>query len=158
MGNIQGMDSLLKKLQSLGMDTMKSLQIGVENAGKKVQAEAKLLAPVDEGYLRNHIFEETTVSENKVTSKVYTDVEYAAYVEFGTGPVGEASKPEAAEKLGITYKIDKWRGNIPDVGIRWISGQAAQPYMYPAIKNNKENVSQIIQDTVKKQIEKVAKK
>ena len=58
-------------------------------------------------------------------------------VEFGTGKIGEANKPESAGRLGIRYKQDKWLANIPNVGVRYVAGMKARPFLYPAFHYNK---------------------
>ena len=49
---IKGLDSLRRKLQSLGGELEQATEKGVEKATKTVQTAAKLLCPVDTGYLR----------------------------------------------------------------------------------------------------------
>lgn len=52
----------------------------LEDVGKEVRDRAKELCPVDTGNLRDSI--EYEAAEESVS--VYSDVEYAAYVELGT--------------------------------------------------------------------------
>ena len=52
---IKGLDSLRRKLQSLGGELEQATEKGVEKATKTVQTAAKLLCPVDTGYLRESI-------------------------------------------------------------------------------------------------------
>ena len=82
---------------------------------------------------------------------VLTNVEYAAYVEFGTGPKGNGTYPYELPG-GIHYKADKWRGKIPAVGWRMISGQKAQPYLYPALINNREAILESYRRAIKQEI------
>lgn len=157
-GNIKGIDALVKKLNTLGGNADKVLEKSIGVQSKLVQGEAKDLCPVDTGGLQQRIFTDVKVVPGKVTGRVFTNVEYASYVEFGTGKVGEAT-PVANKYPGeLAYKQDKWLANIPDVGLRYVSGQPAQPYMYPAIKNNEDKVLGNIKLDLKEAIEKVVKK
>lgn len=156
--SINGIDSLMKKLNALGGNVNKALEISISKQTKLIQGEAKELCPVDTGDLRKSIFTDVNVSSSKVTGKVFTNNEYAGYVEFGTGRVGETT-PVADKYPGeLAYKQDKWLANIPDVGLRYVAGQPAQPYMYPAIKNNEDKVLGNIKLDLKEAIEKVVKK
>ncbi|MBD2861601.1 HK97-gp10 family putative phage morphogenesis protein [Paenibacillus oceani] len=139
------LSSLMRKLDRLGGDSRKSLRIGMLQATKQVQGDAKMLAPVanvDGGRLRNSI--EATVEEQggELVGKVATNVEYAAYVEFGTGQRGEESPspPKSPEKL--SYRQD------------W-AGMPAQPYLYPAAEQNKEIVPKIVASQLRKDIRKL---
>lgn len=177
MSEIKGLDKLLVKLEALGLDSNKALETGIKQAAKKVQGDAKLICPSNNGQLRNSIKASTETADNKIVGKVSTNNEYAAYVEFGTGPVGEHSPkdlpPDIASK--IHYKADRWfipadkideataekyRFKKIKVGDKefYISyGQPAKPYLYPALKQNEKKVKEIIAEHLKKTIEKVAK-
>ena len=50
----------------------------------KVEREAKSLCPVDTGRLRSSITSQVYTEEDTIVGVVGTDVEYAAFVEFGT--------------------------------------------------------------------------
>lgn len=54
----------------------------VEKAAFELEARAKIEVPVDTGNLRNSI--RTTFENGGMTGVVSTNVEYAAYVEYGT--------------------------------------------------------------------------
>ena|ERR1051326_525959 len=59
----------------------RALSAAVRKAAFAIEAEAKTLAPVDTGMLRNSI---QTDIEGPLKATVGTNVEYAAYQEFGT--------------------------------------------------------------------------
>lgn len=50
----------------------------------RIQADAKTLAPVDTGALRNSITRTTTRKAFSVTAEIGPEVEYGEYVESGT--------------------------------------------------------------------------
>jgi len=139
---IKGLDSLLKKLGSLGGDVENTVRKSMSKNIKLVQGEAKLLAPVDTGDLRKSIHRRTESNKSRVRGIVYTNSDHAAYMEFGTGQKGAETNTNT--EVSVSYKED------------WV-GVPAQPYMYPALKNNKDQVIKNIKDDVKAAIRKVAK-
>lgn len=156
MSNIIGLDSLLKKLNSLGVNVEEILYKSIQQQGELVKGDAKELCPVDTGELREKIYKKTKRAKGKIAGVVYTNLDYAPYVEFGTGKVGERTNTNT--NVNISYKQDKWKVNIPDVGVRWVEGQPAQPFLYPALKNNEDKILKNIKEDVKQAIREVAKK
>lgn len=154
--SVVGLDNLLKKLNKLGGNVEETLYKSMQRQGELVKGDAKDLCPVDTGDLRQSIKSETKNYKNKITTRVYTNSDHAAYVEFGTGKVGERTNKN--NKVNVSYKQDKWLANIPDVGVRWVEGQPAQPYLYPALKNNEKIVVENIKEDVKKEIERISKR
>ena len=155
--NIKGIDSLMKKLTELGGNADKVLETSIAKQTKLVQGEAKDLCPVDTGDLRQSIFTYVKASKGTVIGTVFTNIEHASYVEFGTGKKGEASGGDKYPGP-LAYKQDKWLANIPDVGLRWIEGQPAQPFLYPALKNNEDIVIQGIKRDFRKAIREISNK
>lgn len=154
--NVVGLESLLNKLNKLGGNVEETLYNSISKQTKFIQGEAKELCPVDTGNLRNSIKANTIKNKNEIVGTVSTNSDHAAFVEFGTGKVGERTNTNT--KVNVSYKQDKWLANIPDVGPRWIEGQPAQPYFYPALKNNEDKILENIKDDIKKAIKEVAKK
>lgn len=154
--SVVGLDSLLKKLNKLGGNIDEVLTQSIGQQTKLVQGDAKDLCPVDLGDLRNSIKGNVKKYKGRIVGVVSTNSDHAAYVEFGTGKVGERTNKN--NKVNVSYKQDKWLVNIPDVGPRWIEGQPAQPYLYPALKNNEERIIENIKADVRKAIREVAKK
>lgn len=144
MPGMKGLDSLLRKLDALRGNSQNALKTGILQAAKKMQGDAKDLAPVDTGRLRNSIQAFVEEKDGKVIGKVSTNVEYAAYVEFGTGQRGEESPSPPKYDGELSYRQD------------W-AGMAAQPYLYPAAKQNEENVPEIVARHLRKEIRKLVK-
>lgn len=150
--SVQNVDKLLKKLKRMDMDVNDTLMPIMARQAKFVQGTAKDLCPVDLGQLRNSIRTTTRKSKYKVTALVHTNTEYAAYVEFGTGKVGETTPVANKYPDPLSYKQTKWRARIPDVGWRYVAGQSAQPFLYPALKNNESKVRDNIANDLKQVI------
>ena len=133
MSTLHGLDELLTTLSGLGGDIKNSSRKGLERGAKKIQKNAKMFAPVDTGHLRNSIKTKSEITQDGASAKVFTNTEYAPYVEFGTGERGRESDIDRTE--GVSYKAD-WKG------------QTAQPYMTPAYLHAKDS-GEVEQEVIK---------
>lgn len=127
---ITGLDSLMAKLAALGGNAPEALHTGLMRGGKVVQGVAKKLCPVDTGHLRNSIAVE---SQSNTEVAVGTNVEYAPYVEFGTGQKGDPA---------VAHRQD------------WV-GQPPQPFLSPALPLCEEKVKQQVANAIKRAIREV---
>lgn len=132
MANIEGLDELLANLSGLGGNVKESARKGLERGAKKIQKNAKLLAPVDTGQLRNSIKTNSKETEEGVEAQVFTNSDHW-YPEFGTGQRGAASNIDRPE--GISYNAE-WKG------------MPAQPFMTPAYLHAK-NSGEVEQEVIK---------
>lgn len=66
----------------LGGNVKESARKGLERGAKKIQKNAKHLAPVDTGQLRNSIKTKSEIKDDEVTAQAYTNCEHAIYPEF----------------------------------------------------------------------------
>ena len=130
---LNGMSELQAKTDKLPDKIMESLAKGVNQAAGLVEGSAKRLCPVDTGTLRSsiHIMKHATATEPKAI--VGTNIEYAPYVEFGTGVRGQSTNTN--KNVSVSYSSDH-------------AGQVAQPYLAPALRNNKDVVEDIINKNV----------
>lgn len=129
---IKGTKELQNLLKNVGTAPIERT---IKKITVEVQGQAKGLAPVDTGTLRNSI--KMNYDSNKKEGKVYTNNEYATYVEFGTGIRGNGSYPDSNKNL--TYN-QNWKG------------QVAQPYMYPALQHGKSLVTETLKQEIAKEI------
>lgn len=144
---IENADEVAKKINKLS-------DIEAENIIKRATGfcheQAKEICPVDTGHLRESIHMQFSQKGKKSEGKVYTNVEYAAFVEFGTGKTGEGTykyEDKLSEKL--EYKQKPWK-----TGFGWTNGQVAQPYMYPALAKSTEYMLKLMGEDFKKEIDK----
>lgn len=178
MSKINGVDSLLAKIEALGGNVEKSLKTSILQATKNVQRDAKMLAPVKDGTLRNSIKAEVTEKKNKVIGRVYTNIQYAPYVEFGTGPVGEQSRSKLTEKVRnqIQFKQDGWWIHESQIDAKtaelykflrietvagvfyYTEGQPPQPFLYPAAEQNKDKIGNIIKRKLQEDLRKLRRR
>lgn len=157
-------------MDALGELSAIDLHDAVSKGIKTVQAEAKSLCPVYDGELRDSIYTSVENGEESIRGTCYTNKSYAAYVEFGTGPKGQANHEGISPDVAVSYSQSPWWIHESQVGREtaerygWpyidtpdgrfyrCSGQAAQPYMYPALKNNEQEIERIFEEAVKKKI------
>lgn len=141
MAEVKGAKELIKKLQKLA-DT--ELDKSMKKATLLVEGSAKEYVAVDTGDLRGSIHPKVTKpSKYEVTGHVYTALEYGPFVEFGTGVRGEASNTNP--DVEVSYDPD-WQG------------QVAQPYLYPALVNNRSRIMKILGEDLEKTIKRKATK
>lgn len=159
---IEGMEELLQQLESLSEIEAEVFR-SVDECGEFVRDDARLRAPVDIGDLRKSINHTTEKKDGEITDVVHTNSDHGVFVEFGTGPVGAANHAGTSPNVAVAYSPNKWRGRIPglasetDAGIRYIAGQSAQPYLYPALKDNEEQIEKKIGSDIKKALEEKSK-
>ena len=126
---------------------------------QKVQARAKYLCLTNEGELRNSIRTSVKQTKGQTEAVCYTNKPYATYVEFGTGPVGQRKHSGISPEVTPVYKQRGWAFPANAIasgayqfaettyhGQKYFltAGQAAQPFMYPALKDGAEEAVQAI--------------
>lgn len=110
MASIEGLDELLATLSGLGENVKESCRKGLERGAKRIQKNAKYLCPVRKpknkrgkkisggGQLRNSIKTKSQTTLEGAEAQVFTNLEYAPYVEFGTGQRGSESNIDRPER------------------------------------------------------------
>lgn len=102
----------------------------LERCGSQAEGYAKDLAPVDTGRLRDSISHK--VDEEEKAAYIGSDLDYAAYVELGTGKYAEGGRPTP-----WVYQDDS--GNW-----HWTQGNPAQPFLKPAVADHQKTYYNII--------------
>lgn len=94
-GFLASFDRATDRLRTGSIETMKATV-------DAVRQDAQNFAPVDTGWLRDHIYSEVRVFASSVRGEVGTrDVSYAAVVEFGSAP---------HEIVAVHTKVLRWQG------------------------------------------------
>jgi HK97 gp10 family phage protein len=134
MSKIEGLEEVLAGLDDL-ID-MQGIEKAIGKACALVEAEAKKKAPKDNGELRRSI----TSKVEDTQGIVFTPLEYAPYVEYGTGLFAEEG---GRKDVPWVYQDDKGE---------WHStrGQKPQPFMRPALDENREEIMRIIKEGIGK--------
>lgn len=135
---IEGLEHLNKTLETL-LSTEKMTQ-AMGQACAAVEASAKKKAPKDSGALRRSIASKVETEGGDIQGIVYTALDYAPYVEYGTGLFAES---DGRTDVPWVYQDDE--GN-------WHStkGQKPQPFLRPALNENRKTVVKILGGGIKK--------
>ena len=131
MVEIKNVDKLVAKLDNL---SKVQLEQALNKACLIVENEAKKLCPVDTGQLRSSITHEVAEKEGRVG----TNVEYAPYVEYGTGLFAENGNGRQTP----------WRYQDDEGNWHTTKGQHPQPFMRPALSENKQNILRTVKKVV----------
>lgn len=129
-------NSLLKRIDKMGSETNISAAIG--KACALVEGEAKKKAPKDTGALRRSITSKVENTGSEMKGVVFTPLEYAPYVEYGTGLFAEKG---GRKNVPWYYKDEegKWHRS---------SGQHPHPYMRPALNESREEILRLIKEGI----------
>jgi HK97 gp10 family phage protein len=130
----QGLDEVLNSLEELVDEEKFMAALG--KACALVERSAKQNAPKDTGALRRSITSEVEKNGTDIVGVVYTPLEYAPYVEYGTGLFAEQG---GRQDVPWNYQDDE--GNWHST-----SGQKPQPFMQPALNDNRERILRIIKE------------
>jgi len=139
------LDEIVKKLD-IPQAVMENAILAI---GKRVEALAAELCPVDIGNLRDSIQVSQWAFSKGNTAQTYVvaDSEYAAYVELGTGihgPKHQRITPRVKKFLAWQDKSGKW------IFARSVQGMKPRPFLAPAVFETKEHLGAIAGDVVKK--------
>ena len=132
-----GEEKVFEILDNL-VDTQE-LERAMARATLFVEAEAKKRTPRDTGNLANSITSKVETSGGEVVGTVFTPLYYAPYVEYGTGLFAEDGN--GRQDVPWHYQDDKGEWHTT-------SGQHPQPFMRPALDENREQVIQILKEGV----------
>ena len=129
---INGIEEVIDSIEQLG--DLPNLKEALGKACALVERSAKQKAPKGTGELRRSITSKIEEDGDELVGVVYTPLEYAPYVEFGTGLFAEEG---GRKDVPWNYKDDKgdWHST---------SGQKPQPFMRPALDENREEVLRIL--------------
>ena len=136
---IVGIENLISKFDDLADDEI--IDKAVAKTASYIQANAKLLAPVDTGDLRNSIKTSEVIDH---TAEVFTNCDHAVFNEYGTGTQGDPV-------VSHTTK-ESWTYMGTDGNFHTSHGMKPRPYMRPAAQAGREEVESIFMNTLKEKI------
>lgn len=127
---VEGIKELAVELEGMASEHLMGKQL--DKALLVVEEAARKKAPKDSGALKRSI----TSDRTGLTGMVYTPLEYAPYVEYGTGLYAENG---GRKDVPWFYEDDEGKGHKT-------SGQHPQPFMRPALDENREKVTKILEE------------
>lgn len=134
----EGLDKVLAKLDNLADTT--NFEEAMGKACALVERSAKQKAPKGTGELRRSITSKVEKDTDGIQGVVFTPLEYAPYVEYGTGLFAEEGG-----RLDVPWNYQDDEGNWHST-----SGQKPQPFMRPALNENREEIKRILKGGMSK--------
>lgn len=134
---VEGLDEVLAALEKAA-DPEKVVR-AMGKACALVERTAKQKAPKDTGALRNSIASEVIVEDGEVKGVIYTPLEYAPYIEYGTGLFAE----EGGRKTPWIYEDEKTGEKI------FTRGQKPQPFLRPAVNENRDKIIEVLKEGIR---------
>ena len=133
---IEGIEEVIEKLE--GMVDMGQIKQSMGKACALVERSAKEKAPKGTGELRRSITSKVEEEASGVVGTVFTPLEYAPYVEYGTGLFAENG---GRQDVPWHYKDDEGEWHTT-------SGQHPHPYMRPALNENRTEIVRILKEGI----------
>jgi HK97 gp10 family phage protein len=137
MVEFEGLDTIIKRLDKIIDADEIAAQMGT--AALLVEDSAVQNAPKDEGDLQQSITSKVERTNEEITAIVYSPLEYAPYVEYGTGLFAEKGNGRQTP----------WLYENKDGDTVFTRGQKPQPFMRPALEDNKQNIINLIRKAFK---------
>ena len=128
----EGAEKLIARLDKMSDEA--ALKKSLETAALLVERSAREKAPKDTGALRRSIRSKVEGLEGII----YTPLEYAPYIEYGTGLFAEGN---GRKDVPWNYQDDK--GNWHST-----SGLKPQPFMRPSLDENRQKIVDILKEGV----------
>ena len=155
MSGINNDAELIARLLQMKETADNTLKVAIQRAGIQVRDAAVNMCPVDTGELRQSIHEMTEITGGVIASTVYTNKEYAPYVEFGTGPKGAENHAGISPEVSPVYSSAGWTYMNKDGEFVHTNGKEARPFMYPALKDNEERLKNNIRASIRMEVKKI---
>jgi HK97 gp10 family phage protein len=138
---IQGVNELMAGLENYKKETDRAIKNSVTEVSMAVVRDAKMRLKeglqqnpkhTRTGILWNSIMRKKQYEKDQFEAVVGTNVNYAPYIEFGTGDLVEI--PEGAESVAAQYK---------GKGIRKVNIKAVSFLNFAAVKNRKKFIESL---------------
>ena len=139
MIEFKGLDEVLDSLDEAIDEQV--LRTALGKACALVERSAKEKAPKGNGELRRSITSKIENDGDNLVGVVYTPLEYAPYVEYGTGLFAE----DGNGRKDVPWHYQDDEGNWHST-----SGMEPRPYMRPALDENREEITRILSEGITK--------
>lgn len=138
MSEVQGLDGLIERID--GIADINKFKMAMGKCCGLVERTVKETGPKDTGTLRNSTQFEVQNDGDSIKGIIFNTAEYAPYVEYGTGLFAENGN---GRKTGWAYEDEETGETI------WTRGQRPQPFLRPALFENKEEILRRLRESVK---------
>ena len=134
---IRGLDDVLREIDEV-VGEEKVIR-NVQRACALVERAAKENAPKGTGELRRSITSKVETEAGNVIGIIFSALEYAPYVEYGTGLFAESGN--GRKDVPWNYQDDE--GNWHST-----SGMHPRPFLRPAIQDNRTKIIEILKEGI----------
>ena len=136
---VKGADKILRKLEKKGNPEQTQAALG--KACALVERAAKQNAPKGNGDLRRSITSKVIPDGAGYAGIIFTPLEYAPYVEYGTGLFAEGGN--GRQDVPWCYYDEELEEFI------YTSGQHPHPFLRPAVDDNRAEILRILKEGLK---------
>lgn len=133
---VEGAEALERRLND--MANIERLTKHMELACLVVETSAKIKVPKDTGALRRSIESRVENENGEIRGVIFTPLEYAPYIEYGTGLFAEKG---GRQEVPWSYEDEKGQWHTT-------SGQKPQPFLRPALNENMKKISEILKEGI----------
>lgn len=138
---VKNLDSLVEAFTRAPLVVDESLQKGVKEAGRIVLEIEKTEAPVGTGKLRREI----EFVYKPISAMVYPKMDYAVYVNFGTGLFGPKNSLIYPKKA----KMLRWKSGGQYVFARYTRGMKANPFVGRTVSKAEPRINTVVDNLLK---------
>lgn len=131
---MEGLEGILEELNDVVDGS--NLKNALEKACALVERSAKQNAPKGTGELRRSITSKVENEGDELVGVVYTPLEYAPYIEFGTGLFAENGG-----RMDVPWNYQDDEGEWHST-----SGMKPRPFLRPALNDNREQIKRILEE------------
>lgn len=159
----EGLDEVLNSLDNVA--DVNNITAALNKACALVERTAKQKAEKNTGELRRSITSKVDSSTGDLVGVVYTPLEYAPYVEYGTGLFREENpkagywvyvKNSSGQRSGPTnrYTLEEAKEVVAFLRAKgldatYTQGREPAPFMRPALYENRERILEILKEGLK---------
>lgn len=131
---IEGLEQFTQRIED--MLNTRGLEMAMGKVCAIVERDAIKKAPKGAGDLRRSIQSRVENDGHEVAGIIFSPLEYAPYVEYGTGLFAESGG-----RTDVPWVYCDDEGNFHST-----SGMKPHPYMRPALNENREKILEIIKE------------
>lgn len=133
---VSNLNSFMRAIEDIANGP--EMEAALYRACAVIERSARQKAPKDTGALRRSITSKVERENGDLVGTVFTPLEYAPYIEYGTGLFAEKG---GRQDVPWSYQDDE--GNWHST-----SGMKPQPFMRPAFNENRETIIRIISEGI----------
>lgn len=135
---IKGIENVMAELD--GLVGAEKIIKNVQKCCALVERSAKQNAPKGTGELRRSITSEVVIdNDGNISGIVFSPLEYAPYIEYGTGLFAEG---------GNGRKDVPWHYQDDEGNWHTTSGMHPRPYLRPALEDNRLRIVEILKEGI----------